>query len=230
MKRRVVALALAAVLTMSMSMTAFAASSSTNNNSSTESNSSSSSSSSSSSASTTTAKPQSVDKVVAKATAGAAIKPAAVQVAIPAADGTVKAVTLDKVVAQKQAEVVNTVAAVAAANGEQAAAQVATLLTAQASEQFTATVAALAETKGADMVVNNMGTVKTAATAKDALGNTIASAGVVKNVTSGALIMLMSINADGTIEYVEGIVDPVTGAVMGAFQGTPAVITVLVLA
>ena len=75
-----------------------------------------------------------------------------------------------------------------------------------------------------------MGTVKTAATAKDALGNTIASAGVVKNVTSGALIMLMSINADGTIEYVEGIVDPVTGAVMGAFQGTPAVITVLVLA
>ncbi len=229
MKRRVVALALAAVLTMSMSMTAFAASSSTNNNSSTESGSSSSSSSSSSSASTTTAKPQSVDKVVAKATAGAAIKPAAVQVAIPAADGTVKAVTLDKVVAQKQAEVVNTVAAVAA-NGEQAAAQVATLLTAQASEQFTATVAALAETKGADMVVNNMGTVKTAATAKDALGNTIASAGVVKNVTSGALIMLMSINADGTIEYVEGIVDPVTGAVMGAFQGTPAVITVLVLA
>ena len=229
MKRRVVALALAAVLTMSMSMTAFAASSSTSNNSSTESSSSSSSSSGSSSASTTTAKPQSVDKVVAKATAGAAIKPATVQVAIPAADGTVKAVTLDKVVAQKQAEVVNTVAAVAA-NGEQAAAQVATLLTAQASEQFTATVAALAETKGADMVVNNMGTVKTAATAKDALGNTIASAGVVKNVTSGALIMLMSINADGTIEYVEGIVDPVTGAVMGAFQGTPAVITVLVLA
>ena len=44
------------------------------------------------------------------------------------------------------------------------------------------------------------------------------------------MIMLMSINADGTIEYVEGIVDPVTGAVMGAFQGTPAVITVLVLA
>ena len=228
MKRKVVAMALAAVLTMSMSMTAFAASSSTSNNSSTESSSSSSSSSGSSSASTVT-KPQPVDKVVAGTAAGAAIKPAAVQVAIPAADGTVKAVTLDKVVAQKQAEVVNTVAAVAT-SGEQAAAQVATLLTAQASEQFTATVEALAETKGANVVVNNMGTVKTAASAKDALGNTIASAGVVKNVTSGALIMLMSINADGTIEYVEGIVDPVTGAVMGAFQGTPAVITVLVLA
>jgi hypothetical protein len=80
------------------------------------------------------------------------------------------------------------------------------------------------------MVVNNMGTIKTAAVAKDAFGNTIASAGVVKNVTSGALILLMSVNADGTVEYVEGLVDPVTGAVLGAFQGTPSVITVLVLA
>jgi hypothetical protein len=80
------------------------------------------------------------------------------------------------------------------------------------------------------MVVNNMGTVKTAATAKDAAGNTIASAGVIKNVTSGALIMLMSVNADGTIEYVEGVVDPITGAVLGAFTGTPSVITVMVLA
>jgi hypothetical protein len=80
------------------------------------------------------------------------------------------------------------------------------------------------------MVVNDMGTVKTAATAKDAYGNTIASAGVIKNVTSGALILLMSVNADGTVEYVEGVVDPITGSVLGAFQGTPSVITVLVLA
>ena len=80
------------------------------------------------------------------------------------------------------------------------------------------------------MVVNNCGTVKTAAVVQDATGNTIASAGVIKNVTDKALIMLMSINADGTIEYVEGIVDPVTGAVLGVFQGTPSVITVLVLA
>lgn len=80
------------------------------------------------------------------------------------------------------------------------------------------------------MVVNTMGTVKTAAVAKDASGNTIASAGVIKNVTSGALVMLMSVNEDGTIEYVEGVVDPVTGVVMGAFTGTPALITVLVLA
>ena len=49
-------------------------------------------------------------------------------------------------------------------------------------------------------------------------------------MTSGALILLMSVNADGTIEYVEGIVDPVTGAVLGAFQGVPSTITVLVLA
>lgn len=80
------------------------------------------------------------------------------------------------------------------------------------------------------MVVNNMGTIKTAATATDVFGNVIASAGVVKNVTSQALILLMSVNADGTIEYVEGVVDPVTGAVVGAFKGVPTVITVLVLA
>lgn len=242
MKRKAVAMALAVVLTLSMSMTAFAASSTTGGNSSTGSSSTSSSdstessSSSTSSSGTTEAKPQSVDKVVANTVAGAEIKPNSVQVAIPSTDGTVKAVTLDTVVAQKQKEVVNTVTAIAeaAASGGQTASQIAeqvsTLLTSQVSEQFSATVEALAEIKGADMVVNNMGTIKTASTAKDVYGNTIASAGVVKNVTSGALIMLMSINADGTIEYVEGVVDPITGAVMGAFQGTPAVITVLVLA
>ncbi len=40
----------------------------------------------------------------------------------------------------------------------------------------------------------------------------------------------MSVNADGTIEYVEGVVDPVTGAVFGAFKGMPVTLTVLVLA
>lgn len=223
MKKKVVALALAAVLTLSMSMTAFAASSTTSSNSSTQSSEESTSSSTSSTTSTTTttesAAPQSVETVVANTAAGAAIKPAQIQVAIASADGTVAAVTLDTVIASKQAEVVSTIAAGGTA-----------ILTSVATEQFTATVEALTAMKGADAVVNNMGTVKTAATAKDALGNTIASAGVIKNVTSGCLILLMSVNADGSIEYVEGVVDPVTGAVMGAFAGTPAAITVLVLA
>ena len=112
----------------------------------------------------------------------------------------------------------------------QIVAQVSALLTQAPSPVFQQTVEQLAATKGADIAVNNCGTVKTAAVASDALGNNIASAGVVKNVTNGALIMLMSVNADGTIEYVEGIVDPVTGAVLGAFKGVPSVITVLVLA
>ena len=100
----------------------------------------------------------------------------------------------------------------------------------KATEFFTKTVAAISEMKGSAMVVNNMGTIKTAATATDVFGNVIASAGVVDHVTSGALVLLMSVNADGTIEYVEGVVDPVTGVVLGAFKGTPSVITVLVLA
>ncbi len=222
MKRRVLALALAAVLCLSTSMTAFAASSTTNSNSSSQ-----ESSGSSAPAAPTASAPQSVEKVVANTAAGAAIKPEVVRVAIATPSGTVAAVTLDKVIDQKAAEVVATVTNVAATAAKT---QIATLLTADASPMFTQTVEALAQIKGADVVVNNCGTIKTKATAKDALGNVIASAGKIKNVTSSSLIMLMSINADGTIEYVEGVVDPVTGAVMGAFKGTPSVITVLVLA
>ncbi len=165
--------------------------------------------------------------------------------AVASPNGTVSAITLDKVVATKQQEVAQAVASIAAiaanitpassaAEQTQAAtqivAQVSALLTQAPSPVFQQTVEQLAATKGADIAVNNCGTVKTAAVASDALGNNIASAGVVKNVTNGALIMLMGVNADGTIEYVEGIVDPVTGAVLGAFKGVPSVITVLVLA
>lgn len=253
MKRRLIAFALATVLCMSSAMTAFAASSSTESNSSSQEDTSSGSSSSSSSTSTsssaskaTASNPQPVQTVVAKTAPGAVIKPEVVQVAVASPTGTVSAVKLSTVITQKQAEVVNAVQSIAAvlvtvsaptatqaekgAASAQVVQQVSALLTTAASPVFTQTVQALAETKGSSMVVNNCGTVKTKATAKDALGNTIASAGTIKHVTSGALIMLMSVNADGTIEYVEGVVDPVTGAVMGAFQGTPSVITVLVLA
>ena len=221
MRRKVLALGLALVMCLSMSMTAFAASSSTSSNS---------GNSTQQTTQTKVETPKPVQQVVAKTAAGAAIAPTVVTVAIPAADGTVKAVTLDKVVETKKAEIVNVVSAVAAVPTEQAVATVNNILTVPASGFFSATVKALAEMKGSDMVVNNCGTVKTAAVAKDALGNTIASAGKIKNVTEKALIMLMSVNTDGTIEYVEGVVDPVTGAVVGAFKGTPSVITVLVLA
>ncbi|MBO5030367.1 MAG: hypothetical protein J6D08_00540 [Lachnospiraceae bacterium] len=226
MKKKVLALGLALVMCMSLSMTAFAASSSTTNNSGDQ-----SSSSSSSTTSAAAEAPKTVAEVVSSTPAGGAVKAEAVKLAVASADGTARTTTLANVVASKQAEVKAVVAAVAAQTGTaQAATAISSILTVPASEQFTATVAALAEIKGSTMVVNNCGSVKTAAVAKDALGNTIASAGVIKNVTSGALIMLMSVNADGSIEYVEGVVDPVTGAVLGAFQGTPAVITVLVLA
>ena len=224
MRKKVLALGLALVMCLSMSMTAFAASSSTSSNS------GDSTPQSSQTTQTKVETPKPVQQVVGKTAAGAAIAPKAVTVAIPSADGTVKAITLDKVVESKKAEIANVVSIVAAAPAEQATTNINSILTVPASDFFNATLKALAEIKGTDMVVNNCGTVKTAAVAKDALGNTIASAGKIKNVTENALIMLMSVNADGTIEYVEGIVDPITGAVVGAFKGTPSVITVLVLA
>lgn len=227
MKKKVVALGLAVVLSVSMSLTAFAAGSSntTNNSSTTTSNSSSESSSSESSSSTSTAKPAPAAKTVEKALPGGAVAPATVKVAVVDANGQVSAVSLDTVVATTSQ---NIIASATTAQG--AVATVQSLLTRAASPVFMQTVAALAEIKGSSMVVNNMGTLKTAAVAQDAFGNTIAAAGYIKNVTSGALVMLMSVNADGTVECVEGVVDPVTGLIMGVFQGTPAVITVLVLA
>ncbi len=247
MKKKFIAAVLALTLTLSMSFTAMAASSTTSDNSSSGSSSQEETPAPAPSrpAAATPSNPKPVAAVVAETKAGAAIRPAAIQVAIASPNGTVSAITLDKVVATKQQEVAQAVASIAAiaanitpassaAEQTQAAtqivAQVSALLTQAPSPVFQQTVEQLAATKGADIAVNNCGTVKTAAVASDALGNNIASAGVVKNVTNGALIMLMSVNADGTIEYVEGIVDPVTGAVLGAFKGVPSVITVLVLA
>ena len=201
MKKRFLSLGLAVVLTLSMSFTAFAAESST------------------------TAANSSQGATVEKAQPGQEVKAESVKVAVVAENGTVSAVALPEVVNN-----VSTTLVTASANPETAVATVESVLTTPATEFFTNTVAAISEIKGSAMVVNNMGTIKTAATATDVFGNVIASAGVVENVTSQALILLMSVNADGTIEYVEGVVDPVTGAVVGAFKGVPTVITVLVLA
>lgn len=201
MKKRIIAMGLAVVMTLSMSMTAFAASSTTSANSGNQ------------------------ETTVEKAAPGGAVAAETVSIAVVSANGAVSATSLDAVVKSSAATIV-----ASAASAENVVATVQSLLTTNASPVFTQTIAALSQMKGTQMVVNTMGTVKTASVAKDALGNTIASAGVIKNVTSGALVMLMSVNADGTVEYVEGIVDPVTGVVMGAFQGVPSVITVLVLA
>lgn len=234
--KKFAAVGLAVVLSMSLSMTAFAASSSTSSNSSKKTE------ETTNSTTTTPANtPKPAAQVVKNTAPGAEVAPKQVQVAVKSSDGKATTVTLDKVVTETAtevksvvAEISTIVAATTTANAVETQAQVAakvqSLLTAPASQQFTNTVKALAAAKGSNMVVNTMGTVKTAAVAKDASGNTIASAGVIKNVTSGALVMLMSVNEDGTIEYVEGVVDPVTGVVMGAFTGTPALITVLVLA
>lgn len=226
MKRKIVALSLAIVLSLSVSLTAFAegtshSSSVSNNSSTTTSNSNSGSGSSSASSS----RPASTATTVEKALPGGAVAPKTVTVAVVNAAGQVSAVTLDTVVASASQ---NIIASAQTAQG--AVTTVQSLLTAPASPLFLQTVAALAELKGGSMVVNNAGTLKTAAAAKDPYGNTIAAAGTIKNVTSGSLVLLMSVNADGTVEYVEGVVDPVTGLIMGVFKGTPSVITVLVLA
>jgi hypothetical protein len=226
MKRKIVAVCLAAVLCLALPLTALAAGSSGAGSSYVGDDSSSSSDDEDDSSSSTDVAPVSdVATSVESAKPGQEVAPKAVKVAIASANGQVSAVTLDTVIESAATTII-----AAAANPESAVATIQSLLTSEVTPQFLATVQALAEIKGSDMVVNNMGTIKTAAVAQDAFGNTIASAGVVKNVTSGALILLMSVNADGTVEYVEGVVDPVTGSVLGAFQGTPSVITVLVLA
>ncbi len=223
MKKKLIAVGLSLVLTLSMSLTAMAASSSTSNNSG---NQEETSSSPSAPATATPSNPKPVATVVAEKKAGENVQAAAVQVTIMSSDGTVSAVTLDKVVSNAQ----TTLASATTTSPAQAVVAVQAMMTTAPTPFFAQTVEALASMKGSSVVVNDCGTVKTAAIAVDALGNNIASAGVIKNVKSGALIMLMSVNADGTIEYVEGVVDPVTGAVIGAFKGKPSVITVLVLA
>ncbi|MCD8039325.1 MAG: hypothetical protein LUE96_09615 [Lachnospiraceae bacterium] len=239
MKKKLLALSLVAMLTVSMSFTAFAASSSTSGSSSSSSSSHSSSSSdddddddsSSSSSSTSSSTTTSTETTVEQASAGGAVAASTVTVAVASSDGTVAATTLDTVISQAEAVVESAAAAAAAtSDAQQLVLTVQALMTTAPTAFFSQTVEALANMKGSDVVVNNCGTVKTAATAVDALGNNIASAGVIENVTSGCLVMLMSVDTDGTIEYVEGVVDPVTGAVMGIFQGIPTVITVLVLA
>ena len=231
MKKKLTAIVLVAALTLSMSFTALAGASSSSSgghsSSSHKGSSSSSSDGSSSSSSSTASTSVSPDKetTVAKAVPGGKVAAKTVKVAMADADGKVSATTLDKVISSTQSVIVSS-----AMTEQQAAVTVQAIMTTPPTEFFVQTVEALAAMKGTSMVVNNCGTIKTKAVATDINGKHIASAGVIKNVTSGCLIMLMSVDEDGTVEYVEGVVDPVTGAVLGAFDGIPVVITVLVLA
>ena len=143
---------------------------------------------------------------VEKAAPGAKVSTDSVAVAVAG-----KTVTLTQYVASAEKEVVATIASTAATGATAAGEAVSAKMSTPATPMFKATIDAL----GGKAAINNCGTVKTKAAAKDAFGNTIASAGTIKGVTSGSLVMLMSVNADGTIEFVEGVVDPVTGLILG---------------
>ena len=227
MKKKLMAIGLIVVLTLSMSFTALAASSSTGGHSKPHKGSSSKNSSEESSNTSTasTSIPKNQETTVENAVPGGRVAAKTVKVVMTGANGKVTATTLDTVISSMQS-----VITFSGISKQQAVVTVQAIMTTPPTKFFAQTVEALAAMKGTSMVVNNCGTVKTAAVATDAHGNHIASAGVIKNVTSGSLIMLMSVNTDGKVEYVEGVVDPVTGAVIGAFKGIPTVITVLVLA
>lgn len=200
MKKKVMAVILTVAMTMTMGMTAFAASSTTSSNS------------------------GNVGVAVEKAAPGAVVNTDKISVVVANASGGTKAVTLTEYLATAT-ETVSDLIADKAAAGENAGAAVSELMTRAATPMFQATINALNGKVG----FNNCGTVKTVAIAQDAFGNNIASAGKIENVTAGSLVMLMSVDTDGTVEIVEGVVDPATGLILGIFQGTPKTITVLVV-
>ena len=207
MKKRIIAVILTAALCTMMSANVLAA----NNSPSTGSSSSSSSSSSSKASSSA-----STDTPATRGTANTD----QVAVAIAAADGTVSTVSLTQLTEHVGSVVVSTAAG--SANPGEA---VSAVLTTPASEIFKATINVL----GGRIRTVNAGGYKVVAAAPGADGRTVASVGTVKGVTKYAFVILTSVNADGTVEIVEGTVDPVTLQVMGAFHGTPVTVTVSVI-
>ncbi len=213
MKKRILAVILTAALCTMMGATALAA----NPSSSTGSSSSSSSSSSSHSSRGGSASND-------PATVGTA-NTNEVSVAIPAPDGTVSSVNLTAFTEHIGATAV-TAAATAAATGSTTPGEaVSAMMTTPASEIFKATINAL----GGRIKTVNVGGYKVIATAPGPAGTTVASVGKVHRVTKYAFVILTAVNADGTVEIVEGVVDPVTLHVVGVFKGTPTVITANVI-
>ncbi len=149
----------------------------------------------------------------------------AVSVAIPNPDGTVSSVNLTKFTDQVGATAVAAAATAAATGGTTPGEAVSAMMTTPASDLFKATIDVL----GGKIKTVNVGGYKITAAAPGPGGTTIASVGKVHRVTKYAFVMLTAVNADGTVEIVEGVVDPVTLHVVGVFKGTPAVITVNVI-
>lgn len=203
MKKKIMAVILTATLCTVMSMSALAAGSS--------------SSTGSSSSSGGGSKPAPVETAANRGTANTD----EVSVAVANADGTVSTMNLTKYTEQ----VGNAVVTVAAANSANPGEAVSSVLTAPASEIFKATINVL---NGKIRTVN-AGGYKVVSAAPGTDGRTVASVGTVRGVTKYAFVILTSVNADGTVEIVEGTVDPVTLQVMGVFNGTPKTITVSVI-
>lgn len=211
MRKKILAVVLTVAMCTMMSATAFAASSSSGSSSSGGSSSGgskSSGSSSSSKASTTESKKGNVntDSVV---------------VATVGADGSISKVNLT----QYTKRVNDSVVSVAAAGGANAGEAVSSVLSSPASDMFKATINAL----GGNIRLVNAGGYKVVATSASETGKTIATIGKVQGVTKYAYILLTGVKADGTVEIVEGIVDPVSLQIMGTFSGAPKTISVSVV-
>lgn len=203
MKKRIMAVVLAAALCVVAGATALAASSDTGSSSSKKSSSSGSS-------------------AVSEATKGN-VNTDSVNVAVVTADGTVSRVNLTSYSSQVN-NTVASVAASAAASGNPGEA-VSSVLTAPASELFKATINVL----GGNIRMVYTGGYSVKAMAPSADGRTVANVGTVKGVTKYAFVILTSVNTDGSVEIVEGVVDPVTLEILGAFTGTPSTVTVSVI-
>jgi len=215
-KKKILALALSVALCTMTCETAFAASSSTSGSSSSE-------ESSESSESVSAPAPSSAERYVAETPATRGTENTDnVAVAIQNADGTVSTVNLTQYTEQTNNSVVAAAAAAVGANPGEA---VSAIMTTPASDIFKATINAL----GGNIRMVNAGGYKVTALAPGADGRTVASVGTVRGVTKYAFVILISVNEDGTVETVEGTVDPVTLQVMGAFKGTPKTITVSVV-
>lgn len=215
MRKKVLAVVLTIAMCTMMSSTVFAASSS--------SSSSSSSSGSGSESSGSTGSSNSKAPAVTEATKGN-INTDSVVVAVVQPDGSVSQVNLTQFTRQVSDTVV-TAALSSAASGANPGEAVSAILTSPASDIFKATINAL----GGNIRLVNTGGYQVVASTVDSTGKTVASVGTVKGVTKYAYVILTAVNADGTVEIVEGTVDPVTLQVMGAFSSVPATITVSVI-
>lgn len=149
----------------------------------------------------------------------------AVSVAIPNPDGTVSSVNLTKFTDQVGATAVAAAATAVATGSATPGEAVSAMMTTPASDLFKATIDVL----GGKIKTVNVGGYKVVAAAPGPGGTTIASVGKVHRVTKYAFVILTAVNADGTVEIVEGVVDPVTLHVVGVFKGTPTVITANVI-